>query len=818
MSDTILNPVEHAARHPIVRSTPAADFFEGAVLGNGGLGAIVCTRPDAVMIHFGHNNVWDIRIAENHRKEIGTFKEVFECVKSVPATAKSLSEDEWCRKYFKMTAENYRKPYPRPFPCGSLVLGFDRRKAEVLGHRVDIATGMCEVRFLMGGGVGVLQVFVAMKTDRLWLRMVDETGNPFPDPFDRVRLLPHPTAGAVGWSEESIVSSNLPAHAVPESLPEGTLSFRQVLPYQEPDLYDKRRGHPKDRAFRLTVRLNKAVELCTRTDTRSGLPETMGDLERGILPSSDFVACVQLDEGLASAVPIETGLLPLPMQRAFEDARDASQEVWHEFWGRSGVALEDEVLERTWYWNLYFLNCSVRAGTTCPGLFANWSYRNIGTAWHGDYHMNCNTQQPFWVTFSSNHMDKNLPYVEMVERALPLARQWAREYYGLRGAYGMHTLYPVEMTTHPYPVPTWGWAICATPWTVQGLWWHYLYTQDKVFLERRAFAPIRDAVLFLVDYMKRPAARGPHWDDDKYHIFPTVPPGLYGLRPGFDKNHDCLADLTLTKFIFSAFLRACKILGRDHAEENLIRDVREVVAHFPAYPTAVSQRGKVFVSVPGENPEIVQNTPNSVMTVFPGEDHGLHSSPDELEIAVNSYRNHRNEGGNDLVFLNLQGARLGLLDLEKFKRQIEYCQLPNGTCTDKCLQAHGRYNDNTGFAFMAPMGIWFENFALPVVINECLLQSYNGTLRFFPNWPRDKRAEFRTLRAVGAFLVSAAIENGVVQWIEIRSEAGTRLKLLLPWERATWRSTMKGEQSCVGPAWEVDTVQGEIIRLAQAVG
>lgn len=66
MSLSTFNPTARASRHPIVRNTPAVDFFEGALLGNGGLGAVVCTRPDAIMIHFGHNNVWDIRIAENH--------------------------------------------------------------------------------------------------------------------------------------------------------------------------------------------------------------------------------------------------------------------------------------------------------------------------------------------------------------------------------------------------------------------------------------------------------------------------------------------------------------------------------------------------------------------------------------------------------------------------------------------------------------------------------------------------------------------------------------------------------------------------------
>ena len=175
--------------------------------------------------------------------------------------------------------------------------------------------------------------------------------------------------------------------------------------------------------------------------------------------------------------------------------------------------------------------------------------------------------------------------------------------------------------------------------------------------------------------------------------------------------------------------------------------------------------------MPGEASDTIYNVPNSAMTVFPGEEHGLHSSPQEYAIAANSYRNHRTEGGNELVFLNLQGARLGLLDLERFKRQIDYCLLPNGTCTDMVLQVQGRYPDTLPFDFMAPMGIWLENFALPVVINECLLQSYNGEIRLFPNWSLERRAEFHTLRAVGAFLVSAACDKGEVQWVEIESAA-----------------------------------------------
>lgn len=825
MTGSTFLPSVRAHAHPITCTKPAVDFFSGAILGNGGLGAVVTTRPDAVVIHFGHNNVWDIRVAEDYQEEIGTFQEIFERVRQIPSTYATLEEDPWYRAYCEKMQANYRKLYPRPFPCGSLILGFDRRHVELLGYKLTVATGVCEVFFLADGIPLTLQIFTDMNADRLWLRMVDDTGQPTRAPFDRVRLMPDPDASreiaaegaadltmgsatGVVFPNDSSVPSNTMRFTAFTDETQARLAFRQVLPFLEKG----NQRHPQDRAFCLTVRISSGMTQTSRINWHNRL-EAMGPLERNITPHDTFTACVQLDEGLASAIPSAAGDVVAPTGDTYTAAWDATCELWQAYWNRAGVALSDAFLERIWYWNLYFLRCALRPGVTCPGLFANWSYRQIGIAWHGDYHMNYNTQQPFWATFSSNHVDLHLPYVDLVDHLLPISRKWARDYYGLRGAYFPHSAYPVEMNIMPYPVPTWGWEICETPWTVQSLWWHYLYTQDREFLRTRAFGPIKEAVLFLVDYMQRPEAHGPQWGDDRYHIFPTVPPELYGLLPGFRLNNDCLVDLTLTKFVFNAFLNACDLLGSTTEEAKLMEAVQRILAHFPDYPTAPSPLGEVFVSVPGEDAQIVYNVPNSAMTVFPGEEHGLHSPPEEYAIAANSYRNQRIEGGNELVFLNLQGARLGLLDLERFKRQINYCLLPNGTCTDMVLQVHGRYKDVTRFDFMAPMGIWFENFALPVVINECLLQSYNGALRLFPNWSLDRAAEFRTLRAVGAFLVSAACADGAVQWVEITSEAGGDLVVINPWSQQVSVINSQGETVMTGSRLVISTAPGETLHL-----
>ena len=185
------------------------------------MGVVGTTRPDAIVLYFGHDNVWDIRIAEDNREKIGTFKEVFNKVKAMPDTLSLLTEDPWYKEYSLMTRENYAKPYPRPFPCGSVLLGFDRRKAEMIGHRLDISNGLCEVYLLTADKKELkLQIFTDMNTDQLWMKLTDAHGNPCENIFDRVRIIIDPSTPA-----------EFPKAKIEENLEKGVLSFHKILPY-----------------------------------------------------------------------------------------------------------------------------------------------------------------------------------------------------------------------------------------------------------------------------------------------------------------------------------------------------------------------------------------------------------------------------------------------------------------------------------------------------------------------------------------------------------------------------------------------------------
>ncbi len=769
----LIDSQAQAARHPITHKGPSVAFTSGALLGNGGMGVVVCVRPDAIVLHFGHNNVWDIRLAENNREAIGTFAEIFAKVDAISKSglAKSLKDEPWFNQYLKMTAENYSHPYPRPMPCGTVVLGFDRKRCEPLGYRLDIATGVCRVDLLDNGNKAAVEIFADSQRDRLWVTCVDEAGSPC-QPFNRIRVLPDPKTPA-----------EFPKPQLHQSADE--LGFTQVLPrVTEPG----RQAPGEDHCFRLMARLPGArlSEEQWPGHKNGEFVDTMDPLERAIAGQPGLALIVDLEQADRPVLPPPPSA---PTAESFDtqcqSVRAANEQSWQNYWNQSAVALADTELEDIWYRNLYFMKCAVRPGVTCPGLFANWSYRDKGSAWHGDYHMNYNTQQPFWVTFSSNHLELNLPYVDLVEHLMPVSQLTARDYYGLRGAYFPHSAYPMPMSLAPYPVPTWGWEICETPWTVQGLWWHYTYSMDTHFLRDRAFGPIRESCRFIADYMLRPDARGQRFGDDRYHVFPSVTPELFGLRADFKTNYDVLADLTLIRFVFRAFREACAVLGKEKEESELLADITTVLEHFPPHPTADTPAGPVWIAAPDIHPQVVQNVPASTMTIFPGEEHGLHSPPDELAMARRSLATQRNEGGNELVFLNLQKARVGVLDLDAFKRQVDYCKLPNGTSADMVLQTKGRYSDTTNFDYMAPMGIWFENFALPAVINECLMQSWDGLIHLFPNWPTGSDAAFQDLRAVGAFLVSARLVGGKVLNVRIASDKGGTCRLHNPWPGAT---------------------------------
>jgi len=807
----VLDAFQIAREHRLVRQGPTPGFFEGMLLGNGDIGVCVTTRPDALGLHLGKEDSWDIRVSEDHYRHVLSFKELLKLWERASQEAKRLGKPEllflereidFFREYTQKVESSYRKSWPRPWPCGILWIHWDPRFVRVTQQTLDISNGLLtidlahkelqeaqshQIRISVFVHAEAGQVSVSTDVEAPFLSLAyypniePEAKLPPPEldaaievPGVRFTALQYFPATAPSEQNPNPSNSALDRNIFLCGLLSGKWAIQDLAESQRqlkemvsgaPDTYTRYAQQPRvfcRSARKQPFRLDLAL-VTTRDDRDNRNFAIKEDRRFSALPVSQ----IQME----------------------------SEKSWKAFWSKSAISLRDKELERIWYHNQYFLACCLKPGKVAPGLFGNWMSGKIGTAWHGDYHMNYNTQQVFWGVFSSNHAEQHLPYVELCENLLGYSQTYAKENFELPGAFFPHTAYPVPSQTIPYPVPPWGYEICETPWTVQSLWWHYRYTLDFDFL-KRVYPLLRAAALFLSAYVKKES-------DGKYHIVPSVSPENWGFTVDFRLNRDCIIDLALTEFLFDAVLEASSLLGQDSEQRVRWQDIRSNLA---PYPKARGPEGDVWVDVADAPPGIVYNVPVTLAPVFPAEQVGIGLRDDLREIAERSARSVRLEGGNDLVYQPLIRTRLGLLDLDWFKQEVRYCLLPNGVCGDRVRQVGGRYKDSTQYDFMMQMGIWTENLSLPAVVNECLLQSYTGTIRLFPNTQGLGAASFQDLRAVGAFLVSAAYDGKEVVRAEIHSEKGTECKLAQPWGASPIRITQLGNGQVVNSRQDGDVV------------
>jgi alpha-L-fucosidase 2 len=102
------------------------------------------------------------------------------------------------------------------------------------------------------------------------------------------------------------------------------------------------------------------------------------------------------------------------------------------------------------------------------------------------------------------------------------------------------------------------------------------------------------------------------------------------------------------------------------------------------------------------------------------------------------------------------------------------------------------------------------NFAFAAGVQEMLLQSHTGTIHIFPAVPAAwKNASFDSLRAEGAFLVSAQRTNCQVMEVRIVSEKGGRLRMANPFEMVF---TIDGKwDKASREVIEIETTPGQVI-------
>ena len=481
--------------------------------------------------------------------------------------------------------------------------------------------------------------------------------------------------------------------------------------------------------------------------------------------------------------------------------REQHRQWWDQYWSKSFVVLNDPYLEWRYYVSYYLMGACSRDPDFPPGIMGTWVTTDE-TRWGGDYTLDYNAHAPFYGLCSGNRIEQADPQAGPMLAFLESGKKYSQLILGHKGA-----LYPVRIGAKGINT-NFGHARPGGPRIYShGVVWYgmksnaaysmvimaerWFMTRDLAFA-RRVYPFVREVATFWEEDLKFEKSRYMDYDDAI----------MEGLLPD-DVNN--VLSLGLIRMVMRTALDMSAALGTDSERREKWQHIQSHLSPFPTqtWPT----NGKTIFRYTEKGLAWFHSNALGIWHIFPAGAIGLESDPKLLEISRNTigameegdvyhpYQTRWYDGNAQSSWYPVL-ARIGYEPRAILAGLRGVPFFPNGMVINRW---HG-----------------IENCSIfPNTINEMLLQSHQDVLRLFPCWPKEKDARFGTLRAYGAFLVSAELKNGEVGPVSILSEKGRDCTLVNPWPGNAVTLVRNGQVAEIlsGERFTFKTTAGETIAL-----
>jgi len=472
---------------------------------------------------------------------------------------------------------------------------------------------------------------------------------------------------------------------------------------------------------------------------------------------------------------------------------------WNDYWKRSSVSIPDPVLERQYYLDMYKFGSVARSNTPPISLQAIWTADDGNLPpWKGDFHHDLNTELSYWPGYAGNHLDLTEGFTNWLWKVKEENKRWTKQYFEMDGL-------NVPGVTTITGKPMGGWiqysmSPTTSAWLAQHFYWQWKYSMNKTFLKDRAQPYINDVTNFIEQ-----------WPNKKR----VHPEDIISSTPEYNNN-------------------SIKAWFRDFTSYDLALIRHQLISQLNMIDYEQEQRKGMGLTVKLDSLQF--NSNETGLTIAPGQN---------LEYS-HRHQNHLH-AIHPLGLLNVEDSVQKII-IENSLKQIEklgtrkwvgysfawigsiYARAQNGDSAAASLkkfatnfvssnsfhlngdQKGGEYSDFTYRPFTLE-----GNFAFAQGIHEMLIQSHKDFIEVFPAIPKEwKNVSFKTLRAEGAFLISAKKEYGIVMEVKIRSEAGGILRVKLPFK--TWINTGidRSEIKVVNGIAEMKMTKGQTITFKNA--
>lgn len=401
----------------------------------------------------------------------------------------------------------------------------------------------------------------------------------------------------------------------------------------------------------------------------------------------------------------------------------------------------------------YVLISSSREGGLPANLQGIWNDK-VHAEWASDYHNNINLQMCYWGAEVSNLSPCHLPLVSFIRAMEEPLREMTKKEFGshIRG-------WTARISQNPWGGGGWKkWNPPVNAWYALHVWEHYLFTQDKGYLESMAYPLMKEACHFWEDRLKPLGEGGRGLVSDGKEVDVAAYPELASIRQGslvapagwsheWGPVEDGVAhDQQLIWELFDNTAQAADILGKDADWAASLRAKRDSLVANRVSPGGYLQEWII------DRPGMVAGHRHTshLVGVYPGASISRGKTPLLAEAAMKSLELRGLSGDNcrswTWPWRTALWARFGRADraYDMVQHYLRFNVLDNLFANHPPMQMDGTLGMTGG-------------------MSEMLIQSHAGQIELLPALPDAWKNGFvRGIRARGDITVNMRWEEGKV--------------------------------------------------------